>query len=60
MKNPPLEWPDNVPRFVVRRSDDRRWFVYDLLHERRCSRLVVELSTAETAARDCERARRLP
>jgi hypothetical protein len=60
MKKPsPLAWPDGVPRFVVRRADDRRYFVYDLLHERRCSRLVIERDAAERAARECERARGL-
>jgi hypothetical protein len=53
-----LTWPDGVPRFVVRRADDRRFFVWDLLHERRCTRLMIELASAERAVHECEMAAR--
>lgn len=52
----PLIWPDGVPRFVVRIADDRRFFVYDLLHERRCTLPTVDLATARRALRECEAA----
>ena len=55
-KPPPLVWPDDVPRFVVRRADDKRFFVYDLLRERRCTRLMIERSEAESALYELEQA----
>lgn len=54
-KKPPLSWPEGVPRFVVRRAEDRRFFVYDLLHERRCSSLTIDPREAEDVMRECER-----
>lgn len=59
-KKPPLIWPDNVPRFVVRRSDDRRFFVYDLLRELRVTGLTVDQGEALRAVARLEAARRLP
>ena len=58
MRPPPLHWPEDVPRFVLRRADDRRWFVYDLLHEKRCTLLMIELDTARRALCECEQAAR--
>lgn len=59
-RTPPPTWPDGVPRFVVRIADDRRFFVYDLLHERRVTGLTVDLGEAQRAMRLLEQARRMP
>ena len=56
MKPSPLHWPDGVPRFDVRRADDRRWFIWDMLHERRATLLMVCKDTALQALHECERA----
>lgn len=52
----PLHWPQGVPRFVVRRADDRRFFVYDLFRERRCTLLTVCEHEARRAVVQCEKA----
>ena len=60
-KPPPLNWPDGVPRFTLRRADDKRFFVYDLLHERRVSLLIVEQDAAQRALLQIEdAARKMP
>lgn len=42
-------WPENAARYALRKADDRRFFIYDMAGERRCSGLIIDRHEAEHA-----------